>query len=184
MPGVAFPPVGPVGLGSPPSSVLCVAKTAILPVSGRFARRALPDTWPASARSWSPLRAHARVEAPDHARAFGRPVPQSGHMVKEIGGSPTFPSSPSVCMPRSQTPVVSCPTRPIARRTAAFRRLHTVGFPLRTTLRDILLSTTLHLAGLHHAACILAHSSFVRPLRGWHVEFAPDLLARRSSGGT
>ncbi len=109
MPGVAFPPVGPVGRGSPPSSVLCVAKTAILPVSGRFARRSLPDTVPASARSWYPLRAHARVEAPDHARAFGRPVPQSGNMVKEIGGSPTFPRSPSGCMPRSQTPVVSCP---------------------------------------------------------------------------
>jgi len=107
MPGVAFPPVGPVGLGSPPSSVLCVAKTAILPVSGRFARRSLPDTLPASARSWYPLRAHARVEAPDHARAFGRPVPQSGNMVKEIGGSPKFPSSPCACMPRSQTPVVS-----------------------------------------------------------------------------
>ena len=107
MPGVAFPPVGPVGLGSPPSSVLCVAQTAILPVSGRVARRSRPDTLPASARSGYPLRAHARVEAPDHARAFGRPVPQSGNMVKERGGSPTFPSYPSVCMPRSQTPVVS-----------------------------------------------------------------------------
>src|SRR2546428_5113302 len=48
MPGVAFPPVGPVGHGSPPSSVLCSAKTATLPVSGRFARRSLPDTLPAS----------------------------------------------------------------------------------------------------------------------------------------
>jgi len=76
------------------------------------------------------------------------------------------------------------PTRPSARRTAAFRRLHTVGFPLRTTWRDSLLSTTLHISGLHHAACLLAHSSFVRPLLGWHVECAPDLLARRESGGT
>jgi len=76
------------------------------------------------------------------------------------------------------------PTRHIARRTAAFRRVHTVGFPLRTTLRDLLVSTTLHLSGLNHAACILAHSSFVLPLLGWHVECAPDLLARRSSGGT
>ena len=71
------------------------------------------------------------------------------------------------------------PTRHIARRTAAFRRLQTVGFPLRTTLRDILVSTTIHISGLNHAACILAHSSFVLPLLGWHVEFAPDLLARR-----
>ena len=48
----------------------------------------------------------------------------------------------------------------------------------RTFLRDILLSTTLHISGLNHAACLLAHSSFVRPLLGWHVEFAPDRLAR------
>jgi hypothetical protein len=107
MPGVAFPPVGPVGLGSPPSLVLCAAKTATLPLSGRFARRSLPDTLPASVRSWCPLRAHDRVEAPDHARAFGRPVPSSGSVVKEIDGSPKFPSSPFGCMPRSQTPVVS-----------------------------------------------------------------------------
>src|SRR5574341_2518320 len=44
---------------------------------------------------------------PTHARAFGHPVPHSGTVVKETGGSPTFPSSPSGDMPRSQTPVVS-----------------------------------------------------------------------------
>jgi hypothetical protein len=48
MPGIAFPPVGPVGLGSPPASVLCSAKTATVPLSGRFARRSLPDTLPAA----------------------------------------------------------------------------------------------------------------------------------------
>src|SRR2546427_1866163 len=32
---------------------------------------------------------------PDDARAFGHPVPHSGHLVKETGGSPKFPSSPS-----------------------------------------------------------------------------------------
>jgi hypothetical protein len=69
-------------------------------------------------------------------------------------------------------------TRHTAPRIAAFRRLQTVGFPLKL-LRDILLSTTIHISGLNHAACILAPSSFVRPLLGWHVEFAPDLLARR-----
>jgi len=48
----------------------------------------------------------------------------------------------------------------------------------------ILLTTTIHLAGLHHAAYLLAHSRFVRPWLGWHVAFAPDLLARLASGGT
>jgi hypothetical protein len=73
-------------------------------------------------------------------------------------------------------------TRQNASGTVAFRCLQTVGFPLRTALRDILLSTTRHISGLKHAACLLAPSSFVRPLLGWHVEFAPDRLARRSSG--
>ena len=45
-------------------------------------------------------------------------------------------------------------------------------------LRDILLSTTIHISGLNHAACILTPSSFVLPLLGWHVEIATDLLAR------
>ena len=81
-------------------------------------------------------------------------------------------------MPRSQTPVVSCALALARSRTAAFRPLETVGFPLRTALRDILLSTTIHISGLHHAACLLAPSSFVLPLLGVHVEFAPDLLAR------
>jgi hypothetical protein len=51
--------------------------------------------------SWCPSRAHDRVETLDHARAFDHPVPLSGYMVKETGGSPTFPSSPSGDMPRS-----------------------------------------------------------------------------------
>jgi hypothetical protein len=59
-------------------------------------------------RAWCPFRARGQEEAPGHARAFGRPVPLSGSVVKETGGSPTFPSSPSGPMPRSQTPVVSC----------------------------------------------------------------------------
>jgi hypothetical protein len=49
----------------------------MLPLSVRFACRSRPDTLPASVRSWSPQRVHGRVEAPDHARAFGRPVPHS-----------------------------------------------------------------------------------------------------------
>ena len=76
------------------------------------------------------------------------------------------------------------PTRHHARRAAAFRPLKTVGFPLHTTLRDILVSTTLLISGLHHAACLLAPSSFVHPWLGVHVEVAPDRRARLSSGGT
>ena len=102
---------------------------------------------------------------------------------KETIGSPKFPSYPSEDMPRSQTPVVSCALAYLAHRIVAFRCLHTVGFCLDTA-GAILLTTTLPIAGLHHAACLLAHSSFVLPLLGWHVACAPDLLARLSSGGT
>jgi hypothetical protein len=69
-------------------------------------------------------------------------------------------------------------TRHNAPRTAAFRPLETVGFPLCTALRDILLSTTILISGLNHAACLLVPSSFVRPLLGVHVDVTTDLLAR------
>ena len=49
LPDGAFPPVGRLGLTSPPSPVLCAATTATVPFSGRFACRSLPDTLPASA---------------------------------------------------------------------------------------------------------------------------------------
>src|SRR5712691_308403 len=128
MPGVAFPPVGPVGLGSPPSSVLCSAQTATMPFSGRFARRSRPDTWPASVRSWCPRGARGVVEASTPRQDLwspGVPIRECG---KETGGSPTFPSYPSACMPRSETPVVSCALAVHALRTAAFRPLEPVGF--------------------------------------------------------
>jgi hypothetical protein len=108
MPGVAFPPVGPVGLSSPPSSVLCSAKTAILPFSGRFARRSLPDTWPASVCSWCPRGARAVVEASTPRQDLWSPGVPIREYGKETGGSPKFPSYPYGYMPRSQTPVVSC----------------------------------------------------------------------------
>jgi hypothetical protein len=73
-----------------------------------------------------------------------------------------------------------CHTAP---RTAACRRVHTVGL-CRAIAAAILLSTTLPIAGLQHAACRLAPSSCVRPWLGWHVACAPDRLARRESGGT
>ena len=62
-------------------------------------------------------------------------------------------------------------------RTAAFQLVEAVGFPLLTPWRAILVSTTIFFSGLHHAACLLAPSSSVRPLLGVHVEFTTDLLA-------
>jgi hypothetical protein len=102
MPGVAFPPVGPVGLSSPPSPVLCSAQTATMAISGHFAWRSRPDTLPAfRCVRGIPAGLVAGWKLPSHARAFDHPVPLSWYMVKETGGSPTFPSSPSGDMPRS-----------------------------------------------------------------------------------
>jgi len=50
----------------------------------------------------------------------------------ETSGSPKFPSYPFVCMPCSQTPVVSSPDSHIPARTAAFRSFDGVGFPSHT----------------------------------------------------
>ena len=99
MPGVAFPPVGPLGLSSPPSSVLCSAKTAIRPVSGRFACRSLPDTLSALCVRVVPYGLMAWARPPDHTRAFGHPVPHSGSVTRR-----------QMALPSSRaTPVNTCP---------------------------------------------------------------------------
>src|SRR5919199_3959415 len=99
MPGVAFPPVGPLGLSSPPSPVLCSAKTATLSVSRRFTCRSRPDTLPASVRSWSPPRARGLVEAPRPRQGLWSPGPHSGNVTRR-----------QVALPSSRvTPVKTCP---------------------------------------------------------------------------
>ena len=108
LPDGTFPPVGPLGLSSPLSPVLCAATTATVSLSGHFACRSLPDTLRAPLVRGVPEGLVAWSKRPDHARAFGHPVPHSGPVVKETDGSPKFPSSPCEDMPRSQTPVVSC----------------------------------------------------------------------------
>ena len=77
-------------------------------LSGRFTCRSLPDTLRAPRDRGVPEGLAVWSKRPNGARAFGHPVPRSGHVVKETDGSPKFPSSPCEDMPRSQTPVVSC----------------------------------------------------------------------------
>ena len=60
-----------------------------------------------SRRAWSPSRAPRLVEAPRRRQGLGSPGPPLRAWRLETGGAPTFPSSPSADMPRSQTPVVS-----------------------------------------------------------------------------
>ena len=183
MPGVAFPPVGPLGLSSPPSQVLCSAKTATLPLSGRFACRSLPDTLFASVRSCCPFRAYDLGEAPRPHQGFWSPGPPFRECNKETEGSPKFPSYPYGCMPRSQTPVVSCALAIAHPGLLPSGHWKPSAFP-SVPLKDILVSTTILISGLNHAACIFVPSSSVRPLLGVHVDVTTDLLARLSSGGT
>ena len=99
MPGVAFPPVGPVGRGSPPSPVLCAAKTTPCPsrVASLGARFPIPRLLHSVRGVLIGL--VAWVKPPGHARAFGRPVPQSGSCARR-----------QVVLPSSRaTPVKTCP---------------------------------------------------------------------------
>src|SRR2546427_1717209 len=104
MPGVAFPPVGRLGLTSPPSSVLCFTTTAPCPsrAASLVTRVPIPCVLP-SVRG-VPIGLVGGSKPPAHARAFGRPVPPFRELRKETAGSPKFPSYPWRYMPRSQTP--------------------------------------------------------------------------------
>src|SRR5215472_14794759 len=157
MPGVAFPPVGPLGLSSPPSPVLCSAKTATLPVSGRFACRSLPDTLPTSVCSWCPSRAHDLVEVPRPRQGLWSPGPPFREFDKETRGSPKFPSSPCEDMPSLRPRW--CPAH-------SPRRTQDCCLPATENRR---LTTTLSISGLHHAAYLLATPGSVRPLTGRHA---------------
>jgi len=182
MPGVAFPPVGPLGLSSPPSQVLCSAKTATLPISGRFACRSRPDTLSASLVRVVPYGLMAWARPPDHTRAFWSPGPPFRECDKETEGSPTFPRYPYGCMPRSQTPVVSCALALAHPGLLPSGHWKPSAFP-SVPLKDILVSTTIRISELNHAACIFVPSSAIRPLLGVHVDVTTDLLARLSSDG-
>jgi hypothetical protein len=129
LPGLAFPPVGPLGLRSPPSSVVCSATTAPCPsqVASLVARFPIPCLLPRFVSQNGSLQGWELPPAPG--LLVGRYPYSSGMSDKETKGSPKFPSSPCERMPCSQTPVVPCVPRLSVRRIAAFRSLHDVGFP-------------------------------------------------------
>jgi hypothetical protein len=168
-PAVAFPPVGRLGLTSPPSSVLCTATTAALPVSGGFACRSPPrylacfrgfvvspeGSWPGRKPQVTPGLLVTRSPIPG--------MKQGDRWLSHVPKFPLWRHAPL------SDPGGVLRTRHTAPRTAAFRSLETVGFPLDTALRDILLTTTILISGLNHAACILATPGFVRPLTGRHA---------------
>ena len=83
--------------------------------------------------------------------------PSTVFLPKEAFGPPKSPSYPHECMPWSQTPVVSQAHRHSAPRTAAFRRMQSVGFPLPLHREIILLTTTKSISGLNTQPASLIH---------------------------
>src|SRR5262249_54739737 len=95
----AFPPVGRLGLTSPPSSVLCAATTATSPSRRASLGARRPDTLLASRVRGLPAGLRVWSKRPVHARAFGRPVPSSGCVTRS-----------QVALPSSRvTPLDTCP---------------------------------------------------------------------------
>jgi len=184
MPGVAFPPVGPLGLGSPPSQVLCSATTTSLPVSGRFA-------WSLASRYLACFRGVRGVphglatwwKLPGHARAFGRPVPLSGNVARR-----------QVVLPRSHvTPMHACPALrprwcpPHSPYCAQDCCLPATGHRRRSPRYDCEKYPVVHDYTDFGAQSHGLHPRYTRlrtPPCGDARGFAPALLARRSSGGT
>ena len=164
MPGVAFPPVGPLGLSSPPSPVLCSAKTATLSVSRRFTCRSRPDTLPASVRSWYPPRARGLVEAPR---------PRQGLWSPPVKTCPAL--RPRWCPEHSPSRLQDC-CLPAGKNRRLSPLYSLEGYPC--VHNDILFGAPSR--GLSSRV----PSSFVRPLLGVHVECASGLLARLWPGGT
>ena len=113
-PGIAFPPVGPVSLGSHLRRYDAIRRLPPYPsrVAALVARFPIPCLLP---RVRGSLTGSCSGGSPRPRLVLWSPGPQSGLMVAERDGSPTFPSSLFACMPRSQTPVVpsaSALTRP------------------------------------------------------------------------
>ena len=128
-----------------------------LPSQGASLVARRPDTLPASLVRGLSAGFATWSKHPDHARAFGRPVPQSGSETRR-----------EVALPSSRVPPVkTCPAlRPRWCPAHSPWRTQDCGLPVRANRR---LPTTIPLSGLHHAACLLATPGFVRSLTGRHA---------------
>jgi hypothetical protein len=153
------------------------------PLSPRFTWRWRCHTWLASPLC-VPSPARGRLEAlrPRQGCCAPGTPPLPGKSVQETTGSPTCPSAPLDDMPRAQTPVVSWARAAVAPRIAAFRRMHTVGFP-PPYREGYPCGPRLYVPRGSSRGPSPAPSP-APPLLVEHVGFAPDRLARRWSGGT
>jgi hypothetical protein len=169
LPGVAVPPVGPVGLRSPPAPGLGAAQTATMPLAGRFAWRSLPDPL-ACCRGVRgvPCGLVAGCKPPRPAKAWGHPVPRAGIDARRPRALPRSHAPPlhacPALRPRWCPGGVPCRPQDCGLPAPGHRRLSPPYL-----LRPRLLSTTFLVSGLHHAASLLAPPGSIHPLAGRHA---------------
>ena len=177
MPGFAFPSVGPLGLGSPPSRRLSRPRY--------YAPRRLPIALLGFLRS-SLVPRYLFLQF-RFSLVAGVPSPTPGFSLldrfpltdlQETHRLSQVPVLPPLAHAPLSDPGGVLYARLVASRTAAFRPLHTVGFPPLLRLRGYPLSTTIHISRLNDTACALVSLSLVLPLPGLHVRFPTALLAR------
>ena len=169
MPGVAFPPVGSLGLGSPPSSVLCSAKTA--PRPSWVASRPLAPPYLVCFLGLCPLPGSlvGGSSTPTPGLLVSRYPYSSGSVGKETTGSPKFPSFPlttcsALLRPRWYPARLAFPAAGLLPSTRA--RVSAFS-PASTGI--IRWTTTIHISGLNLAACRLATPGSVQPLTALHA---------------
>src|SRR5438093_3337768 len=128
LPDVAFPPVGRLGLTSPRSSVLYDATTAHGPSRRRRLSLAVPipcrlPAFVVSLTGACPGGSPQGTPGPVVTRS---PLPGMGQGDRGLSHVPAFPLGRQAPL---SAPGGVLRTRPPARRTAAFQRVPTVGFP-------------------------------------------------------
>jgi len=191
MPGFAFPAVGPWDVGSPPSrpaarssrpSVLWSAQTASGPSRGRSVLPLLPRYLVALVFLCVPCSCKARLRGESLLPApgvfpstVGTPPPDSTPGNHWLSHVPRFPPCVHALV---SDPGGVLNARRSASRTAAFQRVHAVGFHALATLRGYPRDHHYTYFGAQYRACILDSSGFRLPLPGLPADFSPGLLAR------
>jgi hypothetical protein len=182
MPGLAFPPVGRLGLTSPPSQVLRSATTAtcpscwpVLPLGHQYLVCSV-----SSCPFFKLVNAQERLR--QRLACLVTRYTVSGGLTRRQMALPSSQVTPFKRMPRSSTPVVSSALAFTHSGLLPSAHLTASAFPAPTTSRYPS-STILQISRLYHAACALASPGFGLPLPVLPAGFASDLLARLWSSG-
>lgn len=184
MPDLAFPPVGRLGLTSPPSPVLCSATTA-----------SCPSRCPVFPRSPIPcwfLLFVSFLQAHQHSGTLvlmpglldpGTPFPGCLQGDKRLSQVPRLPLCAHALL---SDPGGDLLTHPSVLRSAAFHQIDGVGFPvlladgypLGYVFFSPPLSTTIDISRLNHTACTLALLGSRPSFPSLPARFASSLLVR------